>query len=458
MRIDPSSITTGRRHFILTAAAVGAATQLPWWVRRAAAQGASSKLRVACVGCGGMGASDLAQVASHPGVSIAALCDVNRDTLAKQGETYAVATEHRFTDYREFLAKAADRIDAVIVSTPDHAHAPVAVQAMRMGKHAYVQKPLTHSLHEARVIAQTAAAKKVVTQMGIQNTANPGRRKSMELLKAGVLGQVKAVHIWTNRPSGWWPQGGDRPAGSDPVPANLDWASWLCVAPERPYKNDAYAPFKWRGVRDFGTGALGDMACHFFDVPYKALGLGYPTLIRGESEGLTAEQYPSSEVVELTFEGVAAAGGKSLTLTWYDGGRMPSTSILPGVPADFNMAKRSRDGATIVVGERGTMIVCHPGDVHLFPGTLADGAKLPELPEYNHWHQWVDACMGKGTTSAPLEFAGPLTEGVLCGVIGGVVHGKTLRYDSAKQTFDDATATAMVRRAYRDGWKVEGLG
>jgi hypothetical protein len=163
-------------------------------------------------------------------------------------------------------------------------------------------------------------------------------------------------------------------------------------------------------------------------------------------------------VVELTFEGVAAAGGKALTLTWYDGGRMPSTSILPGVPADFNMAKRSRDGATIVVGERGTMIVCHPGDVHLFPGTLADGTKLPELPEYNHWHQWVDACMGKGATSAPLEFAGPLTEGVLCGVIGGVVAGKTLRYDSAKQTFDDAAATAMVRRSYRDGWKVEGLG
>jgi predicted dehydrogenase len=144
------------------------------------------------------------------------------------------------------------------------------------------------------VIAQTATAKKVITQMGIQNTANPGRRKAMELLKAGVLGQVKAVHIWTNRSTGWWPQGGDRPAGSDPVPANLDWNSWLCVAPERPYKNDAYAPFKWRGVRDFGTGALGDMACHFFDVPYKALGLGYPTLIRGESESLTAEQYPSS--------------------------------------------------------------------------------------------------------------------------------------------------------------------
>ncbi len=458
MPIDPVSHRPTRRHFILTTAAVGAASQLPWWVRRAAAQGATTKLRVGCVGCGGMGASDLAQVASHPSVSIASLCDVNRDTLAKQGEVYSVGPAARFTDYREFLSKAGDSIDAVIVSTPDHAHAPVAVQAMRMGKHAYVQKPLTHSLHEARVIAETAVANKVATQMGIQNTANVGRRRSMELLKAGALGKVKAVHIWTNRPSGWWPQGGERAPGSDPVPESLDWQSWLGVAPERPFKADCYAPFKWRGIRDFGTGALGDMACHFFDVPYKALALGYPTQVRGESEGLTADQYATSEVVEMTYEGVAAAGGDSMTLTWYDGGRMPAVSILPGVPADFNMAKRSRDGATIVVGERGTMIVCHPGDVHLFPGELANGIQLPDMQEYNHWHQWVDACMGKGTTSAPLAFAGPLTEGVLCGVVGGVVPGKTLRYDGAKQTFDDAAANALVRRSYRDGWKVEGLG
>ncbi|MDA0802797.1 MAG: Gfo/Idh/MocA family oxidoreductase [Planctomycetota bacterium] len=451
-----------RRSFILSIGAIGAAGALGSLastplLRRAYA-GSADKLQVGCVGCGGMGGSDLHSVASHPKVKVAALCDINRDTLKKSREAYGVAESMCFTDYRAFLAAMGSSVDAVIVSTPDHAHAPVAVQAMRAGKGVYCQKPLTHNLHEARTMRETAAQMKVATQMGIQNHANKGRRLGMAWIESGILGPVKAVHIWTNRPAGWWPQGGPLKPGSDPVPADLDWESWINVAPMRSYLKDTYAPFRWRGVRDFGTGALGDMACHFFDAPTKALGLTAPVSIRGSVTDLTTDQYALSETVQLSFDGHASSGGKPFDLWWYDGGRLPPSEALPHVPADFDMPKRSSDGATIFVCEGGTLVICHPGDVHVFTGGPTPDFKAPDLPEINHWHEWVEACMGNGRTRAGFDFSGPMTEIVLCGVVGGVVPDTTIRWDSKSMTFDNAQAQQLVKSTYRSGWSVAGLG
>ncbi len=462
---DPISLPS-RRRFILTLGALGAVGTLGGMgsgalasaTRSRVAQGVNGKLQVGCVGCGGMGGSDLSNVAGHSGVKVTALCDVNRDTLRQARAKYGVEESRCFTDYRAFLAAMGDTVDAVIVSTPDHAHAPVAVQAMRAGKGVYCQKPLTHSLHEARMMKEVAAQMKVATQMGIQNHANKGRRLGMAWIESGVLGPVKAVHIWTNRPAGWWPQGGPMKPGSDPVPADMDWESWINVAPMRPYLKDTYAPFKWRGVRDFGTGALGDMACHFFDVPTKALSLTAPVAVRGTVTDLTADQYPLSETVQLSFDGHPSSGGKPFDLWWYDGGRLPPADALPWVPKDFDMPSRSSDGATIFVCEAGTLVICHPGDVHVFAEGGAPTFNAPELPDINHWHEWVEACMGKGTTRAGFEFSGPMTEIVLCGVVGGLVPDRTLRWDAKAMTWDNADAQKLVKPTYRGGWSVAGLG
>lgn len=465
--LTPESHHESRRRFILTLGALSAAgalggvgpAALATATRTRAVQGANGKLQVGCVGCGGMGGTDLRNVASHPSVKVTAICDINRDTLAKTRDAYGVDPSKCFTDYRAFLAAMGGSVDAVVVSTPDHAHAPVAVQAMRAGKGVYCQKPLTHNLHEARVMRDTAAETKVATQMGIQNHANNGRRLGMAWIESGVLGPVKAVHIWTNRPAGWWPQGGPRKPGSDPVPADLDWESWINVAPMRPYLKDTYAPFRWRGIRDFGTGALGDMACHFFDAPTKALKLTAPVSVRGSVTDLTADQFPLSETVQLSFDGHASSGGKPFDLWWYDGGRLPPPNQLPHVPADFDMPKRSSDGATIFVCEGGTLVICHPGDLHVFTASGSPPAFTPpDLPPINHWHEWVDACMGKGTTRAGFGFSGPMTEIVLCGVVAGLVPDKTIRWDAKAMSFDDPAANALVRPTYREGWSVKGLG
>ena len=218
----------------------------------------NSKLRLAKIGVGGMGESDLGQLASHPGVSIAALCDIDARGKGALAGKYPDAAW--FADWRELLAKLGDRIDAVCISTPDHMHAPIAMTAMRMGKHVYCQKPLGHSALENRRLAEYAKSHpNVVTQMGTQRSAMIGRRQQLQLLREGAIGRFRSIHAWSDRPAGWWPQGQPRPQGSATPPAWLSWDFFLGVAPDRPYLPDRYTPFNWRGTYDFGCGALGDM-------------------------------------------------------------------------------------------------------------------------------------------------------------------------------------------------------
>jgi predicted dehydrogenase len=329
----PSPGALSRRRFIkTTAVAAGAvAFGVPTLLR---AQNLNSKLNIATVGAMGKGQSDTDHCDSE---NIVALCDVDSERCAPQLKKYPGAKFYQ--DYRKLFDEMAGGIDAVIVSTPDHMHAIVASLAMKHGKHVYCQKPLTQTIYEARYLRELARTSGVVTQMGNQGSSADGLRRAVEVIQAGIIGQVHEVHIWTNRPI--WPQGMDRPDGSDPVPASLDWDIWLGPAPQRPFKAGVYQPFVWRGWQDFGTGALGDMACHTVNMAFRSLNLGYPTEIEAIAlGGINKESYPLGSKIRFEFPARATklpAAHKTFfhrhdvlqqdacTFTWYDGGQPDSS-------------------------------------------------------------------------------------------------------------------------------------
>ncbi|MGN6552674.1 MAG: Gfo/Idh/MocA family oxidoreductase, partial [Verrucomicrobiota bacterium] len=296
-----------------------------------------SKLNIATIGAAGKGASDTDHCA---GENIVALCDADRNYCAKQLQKYPNAKFYH--DFRKMFSDMGKSIDAVIVSTPDHFHAVAASAAIQLDKHVYCQKPLTQTIYEARQLRDMAKRHKIVTQMGNQGSAEDGLRRAVEVIQAGIIGQVREVHVWSNRPI--WPQGIERPAGEDPIPEGLDWDLWIGPAAMRPYKKGVYNPFNWRGWLDFGTGALGDMACHTVNMPFRALKLGYPSTIEAESSGMNGETYPLGSKIRFEFPARGGAlavpakgaellvsassftpsGGATMapmTLFWYDGGK-----------------------------------------------------------------------------------------------------------------------------------------
>ncbi|MCA9037642.1 MAG: Gfo/Idh/MocA family oxidoreductase, partial [Planctomycetaceae bacterium] len=289
---------TNRREFIGQTAALSTA----FWVGGQPFSKANTSplqsLSAACVGVGGKGGSDTSHIGEH-GVNIVGLCDVDEGTLNKKGREFPDA--EKFTDFREMLEKVGDKIDIVTVSTPDHTHAAAAVRAMRMKKHVYCQKPLTWSIREARLMRETAAEMGVITQMGNQGTSENGLREAVEVIRSGAIGDVTEVHLWTNRPV--WPQGIGRPAGEDPIPQGLNWDAWIGPAQMRPYKEGIYHSFKWRGWVDFGTGALGDMACHTSNMPVMALELWDPIAVTAvKNPGLfEGETFPGSSSLMFEF-------------------------------------------------------------------------------------------------------------------------------------------------------------
>ena len=338
MHARPSRPT--RRRFLRTTAALAGAAAVPMIVPRSAF-GASERVRVAAIGAGGKGAEDIEKTAKAGG-EIAFLCDVDRSRAAGTLEKFPKAKVYQ--DFRQMLEKEAKNIDAVIVSTPDHVHAVAAVMAMKLGKHVYCQKPLTHSVYEARVMRDVARERKVATQMGNQGHSHPDTRRLVELIRAGVLGKVKEVHVWTDRPI--WPQGIDRPTESQTPPKGLDWDLWLGPAPERPY-NKAYLPFNWRGWQDFGTGALGDMACHCMDLAFFALELPAPTSVAARSSGLNDETYPNWSVIDYDFPAHGDYG--PIRMTWYDGGQKP--------PAELVKDRKLPTNGIILIGDKDTLFV-----------------------------------------------------------------------------------------------------
>jgi len=287
-----------------------------------------------------------------------AVCDVDERNRSRAAQRFPGAKT--FADWRELLDQMDKMIDAVSVSTPDHMHAPVSMSAIHRGKHVYCQKPLTHTIFEARQIAAAARKAKVVTQMGIQIHSSIEYRMATELIQAGAIGKIREVHSWSDRPG--WPQGGSRPKGQGPVPKELNWDLWLGVAPQRPFVEGAYAPFAWRGILDFGCGALGDMGCHIIDPPFTALKLTSPNVVWVEGPGCTADMHPKWEVIHYEFPGTEYTAGKTLPLTWYDGQHKPDESLVP-----LGKDRHLPDNGSIFIGEQGSILLPHIGGPQLLP-------------------------------------------------------------------------------------------
>jgi predicted dehydrogenase len=443
--------TLTRRSFLSRSATVATGLMVvPSYVARAGEGAPSNKLNIAGVGIGGQGGADLEEVKNQ---NIVALCDVDWDYAAKTFAKYPDAK--RYKDFREMLDKEKS-IDAVVVGTPDHSHAMVSMAAIRHGKHVYCEKPLTRTVHEARVLAKAAREAKVATQMGNQGMAFEGNRLINEWLWDGAIGPVREVHVWSDRPTHrgkvplWWPQGIERPKDTPPVPATLDWDLWLGPAPYRPY-HPAYAPFRWRGWWDFGTGGLGDMGIHNLAPVFSALKFGAPSSIQATSTPLFPETVPLAAMVRYQFP--ARGDMPAVKLFWYDGGLLPE----PPDELEENRELDPEDGI-IFVGDNGKMLVTGWGGEHprLLPESLHKEYKRPPktLPRsVGHHKEWLDACKGGPAPRSNFDFAGPLTEAVLLGSVCIRHGGAKLLWDPEQFKFtNDPEANKLLHYEYRQGW------
>jgi len=445
--------TISRRRFLATASAVTTFMALPREVLgRAGQPSPNDKLNIAGIGFGGQGASDLEQVSSQ---NIVALCDVDWDYAAKTFKRYPAAK--RYKHFRQMLDQEKS-IDAVVVATPDHAHAIVSITAMKLGKHVYCEKPLTRTVYEARAVAKASRAAKVVTQMGNQGMAFEGNRLINEWLADGAIGPVREVHVWSDRPTHrgkmplWWAQGIERPKDTPAVPATLDWDMWLGPAPSRPY-HPAYAPFRWRGWWDFGSGGLGDMGIHNLAPVFSALKLGAPETIQASSTPVFAETVPLAAMVHYQFP--ARGDLPPVKLHWYDGG------LLPERPAELNENRElDPEDGIIFVGDTGKMLVTGWGGEHprLLPEGLDKEYKRPPktLPRsIGHHNEWLKACKTGSATRSNFDFAGPLTEAVLLGSVCIRNGGEKLNWDAENlKITDDLDANKLLHYEYRKEWSL----
>ena len=436
---------SNRREFLKTATAAGVGFWVAGRPERVIARSPNEKLDIACVGVGGRGAGNVEGV---KGENIVALCDVDGQ---RAGGTYkAFPNVPKFTDYRKMFDKIHKHVDAVVVSTPDHMHAPITLDAMQLGKHVYCEKPLTRTVAEARRVAEAAAKYKVTTQMGNGGNAQSGARRSVELIRSGAIGPVREVHAWTDRPVGWWPQGIDRPTDSPPVPGHLQWDLWLGVAHQRPY-HPAYLPFKWRGWWDFGTGALGDMACHICNVAFWSLDLKDPTAVECEVSGLHAETAPLWS--KIVWEFPARGNRPPVKFHWYDGGKKPPPQLAEGHQMPGN--------GSLLIGDKGTLYLPSPDGAEsiLLPeDKFADFKPPPKtLPDSpGHHAEWIQACkeskQGKQYMSH-FGRAAVMTEALLLGNLA-VRTGKRIEWNARNMKVTNLDqANQYVDPPYRTGWQ-----
>ncbi|MFO0865953.1 MAG: Gfo/Idh/MocA family oxidoreductase [Gemmataceae bacterium] len=398
-----------------------------------------NKLNIALIGAGGRAEGNRDGVR---GENIVAICDVDDARAAGTFKQYPDAP--KFKDYRQMLDKVRG-IDAVVVSTPDHTHAHASITAMRMGKHCYCEKPLTHSVYEARMMRETAAKHKVATQMGNQGTSSSGLRQNVEIIRSGAIGDVREVHVWTNRPI--WPQNIEQRPPAQPIPDGLDWNQWLGPAPERAY-NRAYVPFAWRGWWDFGTGALGDMGCHTMNMPYMALNLGAPNTVEADlATPLNNETGPNGCTV--TYEFPARGEMPACKLYWYER-RQP--------PERLMMGQKPTGSGALLVGSKGTLLCTsdYGDNFKLLPEAdfrdfRPPAPTLPRSP--GHHAEWIRACKGGAAAMSNFDYAGPLTEMVLLGNVAMRAQRK-ITWDSARLTTDVPGAAQFIRREYRKGWEL----
>lgn len=417
----------------------------------------NEKLNIAGIGIGGMGKGNIDACASTE--NIVALCDV--DDAYAGGAFAAYPDARRYKDFRNMFDDEDGRIDAVIIATPDHTHAIIALEAIRRGKDVFCQKPLTHSILEARVLTEAARAAGVQTQMGNQGHSSDSIRRCREYVQAGAIGPVREVHAWSDRPVGGDPWSDfpvmARPTETPPVPESLDWDLWLGPAPERPY-HPIYHPMSWRGFYDFGTGPLGDMGCHILDPAFWALDLGHPQWVQATSTHyqpeVSGETYPRACIVRYQFP--ARGAMPPVTLTWYDGRLKPP--IPEGLPHDFDLG----GNGALFIGENG--FILHgshgAGGLRLLPEGREFSLppkSIPRIPQESGAHErdWLRACKDGKPASSSFEYGGPLTEMVLIGVLALRMPNRRLEWDGAamRVTSDDA-ANILVNPPYRDGWSL----
>ena len=429
---------TNRRQFVKTAAAAGAGLSLAVSTRSMARTlGANERLNIGVIGVGGRGAADLAGVA---GENIVALCDVDDSRLDQAAQKFPDAK--KYADYRKLLEHP--KLEAVVVATPDHHHAPASIRALNLGLHVYCEKPLTHTVQEARLMTELAAKKKLATQMGTQNHEHPGYLRLVELLQSGAIGPVREVHVITDRPGKFWQQGLDRPTDTPPVPSNLHWDLWLGPAAERAY-NPAYVPFRWRGWWDFGCGAIGDMAIHLMDPSFWALKLG--GTVKVTSKGPPPHPYSGPTWMETLFEFGERDGMPPCKVYWYEGTAKPRAEAAGLLPMN----------GSLFIGDQGKIAIQHGGNPVLLPEEKFKDFKAPEafLPRSpGHHQQWIEACKTGSRTGSNFQYAGPFTEIVLLGNVAYRV-GQTITFDpKAMRITDVPDANQLLSKEYRKGWEV----
>jgi hypothetical protein len=480
-----------RRKFIrrATLAAGAAAFSFPYVGK---VLGANDRINLACIGCGGKGDSDTRE-AAECGANIIALCDVDELTLNKKTREFSGKFPNlkQFRDYRQLLDKMGREIDAVTISIPDHHHGVATIRAMKMGKHCFCQKPLVQTVSEARLVRQLAKEKNLATQMGNQGSASDGLRRAVEVIQAGVIGQPQELHVWSNRPI--WPQGLARSAGHDIVPASLDWDVWLGPAPKRPFKKDCYHPFRWRGWFDFGTGALGDMACHTVNMPFRGLKLGYPNVVECElASRIYPETYPKTS--RIRFEFPEREGLPPLKFWWYDGNPdgtikasrpgagslhdpdaikplRPDTGVLREVLGMYDELPVS---GALIIGDKGKLFspddygekffLALNGEKEFVPGDQHQAARavaqtIPRLPGHNmeqsHMEEWFRMMKDGVPAYSNFDIAAYLAEVILLGCVAlRLGEGRRMDWDGPNMKSPNLPEAArFVTRHNRRGWE-----
>lgn len=445
---------TNRRTFIKHAAIAGVALPgvMPTLVRAASPNG---KLNLGAIAVGGKGWTDV--TSATPGHNLVAFCDVMTGATKRKGGFAAAAEQwpkaRRYSDWRRLLDESKD-IDGLTISTPDHMHAAPTLAAMRLGKHVYTQKPLTHTIQEARLVRDEARRLGVKTQMGIQNQSKIGHRMTAELVQSGVIGKVLEVHSWSHKE--WAGPAEGRGSKVDAVPKGLDWDLWLGNAPVRPFNEKLYTPMHWRGWIDFGSGTLGDMGIHIYEPLHTCLEVGPAKTITSRGKAPNPETWQPRNTIEYTFDGTKFTKYDTLKFTWYDGrGNQPNRNIAKGMPDSFTLPQQG----TLFVGELGSIVHAHTGGPSVFPREVLSSFTPPKLEARNHYQNWQSAIIDGGQSCAAFDFSAQLTETVLLGNIAVRFPNKTLEWNSDAMKFNNSKkASKFVKQDYRKGWEVEGLG